>query len=83
MDFIRNVPGFDLPLHKAQVSICYPGYPQPSGEETAAAFHHRVRRRCCTAICCMARQPDAKMQQPVLMAGVPLSVGMAGADLAP
>jgi hypothetical protein len=34
----------DLPLHRAQVSAVYPGYPQPSPEETPAAFAFRRSR---------------------------------------
>lgn len=32
------------PLHKAQVSTVYPGYPRPSVEETASAFTFRQKR---------------------------------------
>lgn len=32
------------PLHRAQVSAVYPGYPQPSVDETPAAFAFRQRR---------------------------------------
>jgi hypothetical protein len=42
--FIRGELGFDLPLHRAQVSICYPGYPRPSAEESEAAYAFRLRR---------------------------------------
>ncbi len=44
MDFIRTGLKLALPLHRAQVSICYPGYPQPSAEESAAAFQFRLKR---------------------------------------
>jgi hypothetical protein len=44
MDFIRGELGFDLPLHRAQVSVCYPGYPQPSPEESEAAYTFRRNR---------------------------------------
>ena len=33
-----------VPLHRAQISTVYPGYPQPSAEETAAAFGYRLKR---------------------------------------
>jgi hypothetical protein len=42
--FIRKELGLGLPLHRAQVSICYPGYPKPSPEESEAAFGFRLRR---------------------------------------
>ena len=32
------------PLHKAQLSAIYPGYPQPSPDETASAFGFRLNR---------------------------------------
>lgn len=44
MDFIRDALGLTLPLHRAQVSICYPGYPRPSEGESEAAFNFRLRR---------------------------------------
>lgn len=33
-----------VPLHAAQLSAVYPGYPQPSADETAAAFRFRHTR---------------------------------------
>lgn len=44
VDFLRTELGFELPLHRAQVSICYPGYPQPSAEESPAAYNFRRNR---------------------------------------
>lgn len=32
------------PLHRGQVSAVYPGYPQPSDQETDAAYRFRLRR---------------------------------------
>lgn len=32
------------PLHRAQLSAVYPGYPQSSPDETAAAFNYRLKR---------------------------------------
>lgn len=44
-DFVRaQLPGGDLPLHRAQLSVCFPGYPQPSESESEAAFRFRTRR---------------------------------------
>lgn len=34
----------DLPLHKGQVSVTYPGYPRRSDGESDAAFRYRVNR---------------------------------------
>ncbi|MBL8908633.1 MAG: hypothetical protein JNM20_18320 [Rhizobiales bacterium] len=45
VDFIRDFLGFaDLSLEQAQVSVCYPGYPQPMPSETPAAFAYRRDR---------------------------------------
>lgn len=44
MDFIHDRLGLRLPLHRAQVSVCYPGYPQPSPEENPAAYGFRRNR---------------------------------------
>jgi len=43
-DFIRDQLRLALPLHRAQVSICRPGYPRPSPEETEAAYSFRLKR---------------------------------------
>src|SRR6476659_3926675 len=40
-DFIHDELQIGLPLHRAQVSVCYPGYPQPSPEESEAALAFR------------------------------------------
>ena len=42
-DAARSLYG-DLPLHPAQVSTVFPGYPQPSPDESAAAFRYRRDR---------------------------------------
>lgn len=44
MAFLRSGLALDLPLHKAQLSICYPGYPQPSPEESEQAHRYRLTR---------------------------------------
>jgi len=45
MRFIRRDLGFrDRPLDRAQVSICYPGYPKPNPGESDAAAQFRRRR---------------------------------------
>lgn len=36
--------GVSIKWDRAQVSICYPGYPRHSGEESRAAFDYRLRR---------------------------------------
>lgn len=43
LDAARALYG-TLPLHPAQVSVTYPGYPRPRAGETEAAFRYRLRR---------------------------------------
>ena len=43
-DFISMQPIPALPLHRAQLSICYPGYPQPMTGESERAFAYRRDR---------------------------------------
>lgn len=45
----RDLSISSLEFEPAQVSICYPGYPQPMAAETAAAFGYR-RDRCAAHI---------------------------------
>lgn len=42
-DFADSLFG-PLPLHPAQVSVIWPGYPRPRGGESAGAFRYRQRR---------------------------------------
>lgn len=43
--FVSDVLGFaDVALDRAQVSVCFPGYPRPSVGESAAAFRFRRDR---------------------------------------
>ncbi|MFN4141100.1 hypothetical protein [Aestuariivirga sp.] len=44
MDFVLSALCLNLPFHRAQVSVCYPGYPKPSPEESEAAHDFRRRR---------------------------------------
>jgi hypothetical protein len=45
MRFIRDRLGFaDVALERGQVSVCYPGYPQPMASESASAFAYRRDR---------------------------------------
>ena len=43
MDFVAEL-GPVPPLHPAQVSVIYPGYPRPRAGEGEAAFGYRLRR---------------------------------------
>lgn len=45
VEFIDDVLGLnDFAWDRAQVSVCYPGYPQPMAGETQAVFNYRIKR---------------------------------------
>jgi len=44
IDFITKYLGPIPPLHKAQLSVIFPGYPRPRPGEDAAAFRYREKR---------------------------------------
>ena len=44
LDFIARHLGPVPPLHKAQLSVVYPGYPRPRAGESEAAFRYRAKR---------------------------------------
>jgi hypothetical protein len=45
VDFIRhNFPVAAKALDRGQLSVCFPGYPRPMADETAATFAYRVKR---------------------------------------
>ena len=45
ISFVREQLGITgFTWDKGQISVCYPGYPQPMPEETPAAFHYRRDR---------------------------------------
>ncbi|RED49925.1 hypothetical protein [Aestuariispira insulae] len=45
MDFIRTLPGNEaFSLDRAQVSVCYPGYPQPMAGESDGVYRFRMNR---------------------------------------
>jgi len=61
IDFIRNELGFaDLALEQGQVSVCYPGYPQPMASETASAFAYRRDRAAAHLDGLHAEGPDRR-----------------------
>lgn len=43
LDFARQIYG-ELPLHKGQVSVVWPGYPRPRDGESEGAFRYRQKR---------------------------------------
>lgn len=60
MDFVGTRLGLALPLHRAQVSVCYPGYPQPSAEESPAAFDFRRNRDAAHVDGLLAEGPEKR-----------------------
>ncbi len=44
IDFVRNDLGFTSPWHCAQVSACFPGYPQRDADETEVQHRFRLHR---------------------------------------
>jgi hypothetical protein len=82
MDFIRDGLGLSLPLHRAQLSICYPGYPKPSPEESEAAFAFRLRRDAAHVDGLLAEGPEKRryLREPhAYVLGVCLTAQSAGA----
>lgn len=76
MDFITQELGLSLPLHRAQVSICYPGYPQPSAEESAAAYQFRLKRDAAHVDGLLAEGPEKRryVKEPhAYILGLPLT----------
>ncbi len=84
MDFIAGELGLALPLHRAQVSICYPGYPQPSVDETPAAYQFRLKRDAAHVDGLLAEGPEKRryVREPhAYVLGLPLT--RQSADAAP
>lgn len=60
-DFIRKGLGFaDLALEQGQVSVCYPGYPQPMPSESPSAFAYRRDRAAAHLDGLHAEGPDRR-----------------------
>lgn len=84
MDFIAEELRLALPLHRAQVSICYPGYPQPYAEESAAAYQFRLKRDAAHVDGLLAEGPEKRrhVREPhAYILGLPLT--RQSADAAP
>ena len=60
MEFIRRDLGLSLPLHRAQLSVCHPGYPKPSPEESEAAFAFRLKRDAAHVDGLLAEGPEKR-----------------------
>lgn len=70
------------PLHRAQLSTVYPGYPQASAQETEAAFGFRLRRDSAHLDGLLAIGPDKRrmVKEPhAWILGLPLT----GSDASP
>ena len=82
-DFIRNELGLALPMHRAQVSVCHPGYPRRSAEETEAAFNFRLRRDAAHVDGLLAEGPEKRryLKEPhAYVLGVTLTAQSADAS---
>ena len=84
VEFIADHIGPLPPLHRAQVSVIFPGYPRPRDGETEAAFAYRQRRDAAHVDGVLATGPERrrKVQEPhAFILGLPLTE--ASADAAP
>lgn len=82
VDFVKNELGISLPLHRAQVSVCYPGYPQPSAEESEAAYNFRRNRDAAHVDGLLAEGPEKRRylkESHAYILGVTLTEQSAGA----
>lgn len=65
-----------LPLHRAQVSVIYPGYPRPREGEGEAAFAYRFKRDAAHVDGLLAEGPDKRRylkERHAYILGLPLS----------
>jgi len=83
-DLIAEVLGYGhLPLHRAQVSVCYPGYPQPMPGESAGGFRFRREHDAAHVDGLLAEGPAKRryLREPhAYILGLPLAVGEGGAS---
>ncbi|MGI9371871.1 MAG: hypothetical protein ACR2OJ_05200 [Hyphomicrobiales bacterium] len=76
IDFISNelnLLGFSW--DKAQISVCYPGYPKPMEQESEAAFRYRVKRDAAHGDGLHAEGPQRRRhlrEQHGFLLGIPL-----------
>lgn len=64
------------PLHRAQLSVVYPGYPRPRASESEAAFRYRLRRDGAHVDGITAEGPDRRrhVTEPhAVILGIPLA----------
>jgi len=84
MDFIARHLAPVKPLHRAQISVIYPGYPRPRTGESEAAFGYRLRRDAAHVDGLLAVGPDRRrmLREPHgYILGLPLNA--VDADAAP
>lgn len=82
LDAARTLYGA-LPLHRAQVSVVYPGYPRPRAHESDAAFRYRLRRDAAHVDGLLAEGPARRRflkERHAWLLGLPLSAADAGAS---
>lgn len=83
VDTVRGLCGLDtIAWDRAQVSVCYPGYPRQGDEETDAAFGYRLRRDAAHVDGLVREGPDKRrhLREPhAFILGIPMSTTTAGA----
>lgn len=82
VDFAQGLFG-PLPLHPAQVSVVWPGYPKPREGESAAAYRYRVKRDAAHLDGLKAFGPDRQRRIDELhgwILGIPLNDAGPGAS---
>jgi len=72
-----------LPLHPGQVSVVWPGYPQPRDGESEAAFRYRLRRDAAHVDGLLPIGPERRRmlrERHAWLLGLPLTAADAGAS---
>ncbi|MEY8841840.1 hypothetical protein AB9K41_22660, partial [Cribrihabitans sp. XS_ASV171] len=72
-----------LPLHRAQVSVIWPGYPRPRRDESEAGFRYRARRDAAHVDGLKPSGPDRRrhVEEPhAWILGIPLTEADPGAS---
>lgn len=75
VEFVCKHLGYWPPLHRAQVSVAYPGYPKPREGESAGAFRYRLNRDAAHVDGLLAEGPERRryVREPhAFILGLPL-----------
>ena len=76
IDFITHGLGFgEFQWDRAQVSVCYPGYPQPTQAESKAAYRYRVDRAAAHVDGILPEGPERRRhlrQHHAFILGIPM-----------